>query len=127
MCCGLPGGVAISSWLRTKVDGSPCPSPASVTVFMVVGLAAAKTSAGAPAVMLAARVSLPPKLKVTFVPGYAVSNCLPSVLKDSFSEAAAKTVTEPLTFGDALVDEVAVDAADLPGGRRTCRPRRSRR
>ena len=55
------------------------------------------TSAGAPWMMLWARVSLPPKLKVTVVPGWAASNSLPSSVKVFFSEAAAKTVTLPLT------------------------------
>ena len=106
MWSGLPGRVAISSWLRTKVAG--CTGGVLRVrddVFMVLGLAAAKTSAGAPLVMLAARVSLPPKLKVTFVPGWAVSNSLPSVVKLSLSEAAAKTATSPDGFDDADLEE----------------------
>src|SRR4051812_20364211 len=51
--------------------------------------------------MLAARVSLPPKLKVTFVPGCSFSNSLPRVVKLSLSEAAAKTVTAPESFAEA--------------------------
>lgn len=97
---GLPGRVAISSWLRTKVAGVPVASPASVTIFIVLGLAEANTSAGAPPVMLAARESLPPKLKVTFVPGWAFSNSLPRVVKLSLSEAAANTVTVPDSSSD---------------------------
>src|SRR5689334_12703161 len=76
---------------------------------MVLGLAEVNTSAGAPPVMLAARESLPPKLKVTFVPGCAFSNSLPSVVKLSFSEAAANTVTVPDNLSDLsdLPDEEA--------------------
>ena len=64
---GLPFGTAICSVLDTKSTGAPAP-PASVTVFMVAGLAAAKTSAGAPALIWVARVALDPKLKVTVLP-----------------------------------------------------------
>lgn len=59
--------------------------------------------------MLAARESLPPKLKVTFVPGCSSSNCLPSVVKLSFSDAAANTVTVP----DSLSDEADATEPDL--------------
>ncbi len=104
MCLGLPDTVAISSWLRTKVLGVPVASPLSVTVFMVVGLAAVKTSAGAPLTMLAASASLPAKLKTTLVPGCAASNCLPSVVKLSCSDAAAKTVTVPVMSEDPDAD-----------------------
>lgn len=55
--------------------------------------------------MLAARVSLPPKLKVTLVPGFAFSNSLPRLVNDSWSEAAANTVTVPDIFGDADAEE----------------------
>ncbi|GAA4302680.1 hypothetical protein GCM10023086_19180 [Streptomyces venetus] len=34
------------------------------------------------------------------MPGWAFSNSLPSVVKLSFSEAAAKTVTSPDSFGE---------------------------
>jgi hypothetical protein len=47
--------------------------------------------------MPAARPSLPPKLKATSVPGCSFSKRSPSVVKLSFSEAAAKTVTVPVT------------------------------
>jgi hypothetical protein len=65
----LSGGTAISSRLRTKVVGCPDAMWASVTVFMVAGLAAANTSAGAPWVICCARPELPPKLNLTVTPG----------------------------------------------------------
>ena len=46
-------------------------------------------------VIWGASVELAPKLKVTFVPGWAASNCLPSVVNASSSEAAANTVMFP--------------------------------
>ena len=63
---GLPFGTAMTSWFFTKMAGVPVASPASVTVFMVAGLAAANTSAGAPEVIWVARPELPPNEKVTF-------------------------------------------------------------
>ncbi|GAA1369213.1 hypothetical protein GCM10009661_26370 [Catellatospora chokoriensis] len=44
-----------------------------------------------------ASAELPAKLKITFVPGLAASNSLPSLVNDSVSDAAANTVTSPLT------------------------------
>ncbi|GAB2890763.1 hypothetical protein GCM10027074_68780 [Streptomyces deserti] len=55
--------------------------------------------------MPAARLSLPPKLKVTFVPGCFSSNRRPKVVKLSSREAAAKTVTVPETFDDEDAEE----------------------
>ena len=66
---GLPFGTAITSWFLANTAGVPVDSPASVTVFMVAGLAAAKTSAGAPEVIWVASPELPPNEKVTFCPG----------------------------------------------------------
>lgn len=113
-----------------------------MTIFIVLGLAEANTSAGAPPVMLAASESLPPKEKVTFVPGCSFSNFLPSVVKLSFSEAAANTVTSPESLPDEEADAEESDfdeeessddeqalsassaAAPAPA---TCRVRRFRR
>src|SRR5690242_19646160 len=80
---------------------------------MVAVLAEAKTSAGAPETMLAARVSLPPKSKVTVVPGWAASNSLPNWVKVFLSEAAAKTVSLPVIAADAeaLADPAAAAVA----------------
>ncbi|GED88228.1 hypothetical protein TNCT6_53130 [Streptomyces sp. 6-11-2] len=47
------------------------------------------------------------------MPGCCCSNCLPSVVKLSFSEAAAKTVTVPDSFGAADAD-VPDPAEDEP-------------
>ena len=68
-------------------------SVASVTVFIVASLAAANTSAGAPLTICWARSDEPPKLNLTVTPGWSVSNCLPSAVNDSVSDAAASTVS----------------------------------
>ena len=73
------------------------PSLASVTVAIVLVLAAAKTSTGAPPVIWAASASEPAKLRVTLVPGWAASNWVASVVKVSLSEEAAETTTVPVT------------------------------
>ena len=67
----------------------------AVTVFIVAGLAAAKTSAGAPCTIWVARVALDPKLKVTLLPGFLASKSLPIWVNASVSEAAARTVMAP--------------------------------
>src|SRR4051794_17213094 len=77
---------------------------------MFFWVAEAKTSAGAPWVTWVARPELGPKLKTTFVPGWAASNCLPRVVKASVREAAARTVIVPA--GLAAEDEP--DPADPP-------------
>ena len=66
-----------------------------MTWSIFLGLAEAKTSAGAPELICCASAELAPKLNVTFVPGLADSNCLPSSVNDSVSEAAANTVMFP--------------------------------
>ena len=66
-------------------------SPACTTVSMLLGLAEANTSAGAPLPICSARPELGPKLNSTLVPGWSFSNCLPSSVNDSVSDAAAKT------------------------------------
>ncbi len=58
--------------------------------------------------MLAARVPLPLKLKLTLAPGCAAWNSLPRVVNTCCSEAAAKTVILPVTAGVPA----AVDAAE---------------
>ena len=64
-----------------------------MTVFIVASLAAAKTSAGAPLTICCARSDEPAKLNLTDTPGWSVSNCLPSALNVSVSDAAASTVS----------------------------------
>ena len=73
--------------------------------------AEANTSAGAPCCSWVTRSEEPPKLKVTSVPAWVVSNCWPRVVKVAFSEAAANTVSvwgaagaaEPPPAGSAVV------------------------
>ncbi|CAO5185309.1 hypothetical protein FAIPA1_50073 [Frankia sp. AiPs1] len=117
MPLGLAAGTAMTSWLRTNTFVAELFRPLSVTVFMVAGLAAANTSAGAPAVSCVASVELPPKENFTVEPGLAASNCLPSVVNVPVSDAAANTVTVPVTpLEEALADGdgVLVVAPSLP-------------
>src|SRR5206468_1304869 len=90
-------GTAITNWFRTNVVGVPSPLPASVTVFMLAGAAEANTSAGAPWLICVARAELPAKLNLTVEPGLAASKSLPIRVNDSVSDAAANTVTVPVT------------------------------
>src|SRR5947209_9210450 len=98
-CAGLDGGVATSITFFAKGVGFDA-APAATTWSMFLGLAEAKTSAGAPWSICSANAELAPKLKSTFTPGCAASNCLPKVLNASVSDAAAKTLMVPLTFVD---------------------------
>ncbi|GAA1773140.1 hypothetical protein GCM10009810_32920 [Nostocoides vanveenii] len=76
-----------------------------------------------------ARSEEPAKLKVTFTPGWAASNCVPSAVKVFFSEAAAKTVRVPPPDAEvvALVgvlsddDEQAVAASRVRAAQTTRR------
>ena len=80
-----------------------------MTVFIVAGLAAANTSAGAPWTICWARVALEPKLNRTVVPGWAASKVLPSSVKVPVSDAAANTV-------NVLVPAAAAEAeAEVAG------------
>jgi hypothetical protein len=74
---------------------------------MFLVLAEAKTSAGAPWMIWVASPELGPKLKTTLDPGYAASNCCPSLVNDSLRDAAAKTVIVPA--GDVAVETEAED------------------
>src|SRR5260370_4370708 len=78
---------------------------------MFFGDADANTSAGAPLMIWVARAELAPKLNVTFTPGLAASNCLPMVVKASFSEAAANTVIDPDNDAE---EEAEAEAEVLP-------------
>src|SRR5690606_33433812 len=98
MPSGLPAGTAMTSWLRVNVTGAPALPPASVTVCIVAGLAAANTSAGAPSLICWANVELPAKLNVTDTSGCASSNCSPSWVNESVSDAAANTTNSPLSW-----------------------------
>ncbi len=103
---GLAGGTAISMTLVANTRGSAA-APAATTASMVVVLAEAKTSAGAPAVIWVTSAELPAKLKVTSTPGFAASNRSPIVVNDSVSDAAASTVMSPDN------DDPAADAVPL--------------
>src|SRR5260370_15500496 len=94
ICAGSSGGTATSSTWRANVPGFAA-SPADTTWFMLVGLAGANTSAGAPLMICWASPELGPKSNRTVVPGYSAWNWLPSRVNASVSEAAARTVIVP--------------------------------
>src|SRR5262249_37011736 len=71
---------------------------------------------GAPLLICSARAELAPKLNLTVSPGWAASNCLPSSVKVSFSEAAASTVIVPVCAAELLAvgeDELLEPEAGL--------------
>jgi hypothetical protein len=72
---------------------------------MFFGDAEANTSAGAPLVICVDRPELGPKLNFTVSPGWAASNCFPSWVKDPISDAAAKTVIDPVDEAELLALE----------------------
>src|SRR6266702_7413685 len=92
---GLFGGTATSIVFLAKFCG-PDASPAETTSCMFFGDAEAKTSAGAPLVIWASRPELGPKLNFTVSPLWAASNCFPSWVNASVSDAAANTVIVPV-------------------------------
>ena len=69
--------------------------------------AVAITSAGAPCWICVTNAPDPAKLYVRFKPGFATFNVVCRSLNDSVNDAAANTVTEPVSFG-------AADDADDP-------------
>ena len=93
MPLGLPGTVAICRTFVAKIWGASAARPASVTVFIVASLAAAKTSAGAPLTICWARSDDPAKFALTSTPGWSASNCCSRLVNVSVSEAAASTVS----------------------------------
>src|SRR5215207_1369795 len=105
MAAGFAGGTAIAMTFVAKAFHEVAP-PACTTWSMVVWLAEANTSAGAPWLICWASADEAPKLGVTVTPGWAPSNCLASVVNDSCSDAAAKTVTVPVR---PAVDPMAAD------------------
>src|SRR5215470_12054910 len=72
--------------------------------------AEANTSAGAPLLICSASAELAPKLNFTVSPGWAASNCWPSWVNVSFSEAAANTVIAPVCAAGLLL----AAGADVP-------------
>src|SRR6478752_1399651 len=99
---GLDGGTAISRTFVAKLAGAPSISSASVSLVMFLVSAEAKTSAGAPWVICVARSEDPAKFSVILVPGFLASKSLAILVKVAFSEAAAKTVAAPESFGVSL-------------------------
>ena len=74
---GLSGGTAISRVLDAKFTGSPFTRLSAVALSMFLVSAEANTSPGAPCCSWVTRSEEPPKLKVTLVPAWEVSNCWP--------------------------------------------------
>ena len=110
-CPGLSFGTAISSTFSVKTAGVPAASLASVTVAIVVGLAAANTSAGAPWVIWVASAELPAKLNRMSRPGLAVFSWSPSFPNTPVRDDAANTVSVPVSFAGEL-DDVGAAAPD---------------
>jgi hypothetical protein len=83
---------------------------------MFFGDAEANTSAGAPLVICVDKPELGPKLNFTVSPGWAVSNCFPSWVKVPISDAAAKTVIDPVGEAEllALEDELPEPLLEQP-------------
>src|SRR6266480_2545858 len=104
---GLFGGTATSAKFLAKFCGLDA-SPADTTSCIVPGDAEANTSAGAPLVIWVARPELGPKLNFTVSPGCAASNCLPSWVKLSVSDAAANTVIVPVAGELPALGEVVL-------------------
>jgi hypothetical protein len=84
---------------------------------MFFGDAEANTSAGAPLVIWVAKVELAPKLNFTVSPGWAASNCCPSLVKVPSSDDAANTVIVPVDAAELLLaagaDELVALEAEL--------------
>src|SRR5215471_2274613 len=70
---GLLGGTATSITFLTKFVDVDAP-PALMTCCMFFGDAEANTSAGAPWLICSARSELAPKLSLTWLPGWSLSN-----------------------------------------------------
>src|SRR4051794_23036883 len=94
---GLPGGTAMASTLVAKSLAEPSMTPPETALAILASSAEAKTSAGAPAPSCETRSEEPANENTTRVPGCASSNREPSVVKVLVSEAAANTVTVPVT------------------------------
>ena len=95
MFLGLPGAVMISSLFWQKAWGVST-SPLAVSCAMVLVLAVAITSAGAPLMMFVTSVCEPANEYVALNPGWSVSSAVSTVLNVEVSEDAASTVIDPL-------------------------------
>jgi hypothetical protein len=75
----------------------------------------AKTSAGAPCAICVSKVDDGPKLKVTVVAGFAFLKSAPILPKACVNDAAADTVTDPVTLGVVVVVVVSrFEEPELP-------------
>jgi hypothetical protein len=98
---------------------------------MFAGAAEANTSAGAPLVIWVDKPELGPKLNFTVSPGWAASNCFPSWVNVPISDAAAKTVIDPVgeaellalddEFPEPLLEQPATAIAASPAARTAIR------
>src|SRR5450631_401422 len=111
MPLGLPGATAISRRLRVKVTGVST-RPAVTSFCMVVWSAVAMTSAGAPLMMLVTSCWEPANEKVAVNRGLAACSVGSASLNASVNDAAASTVSEPLS-GTAVAAAAGVDGAAL--------------
>ena len=115
MPAGLPGGTAISSTFVAKSTGaSASTSPPSVSLAMFFSSAEAKTSTGAPSVICVTRSEDPAKFSAMSTSGLAFSNSAASSVNVAVSDAAAKTVIEPLRSDAAVL--VALEAGASAAG-----------
>jgi hypothetical protein len=89
---------------------------------MFAGAAEANTSAGAPLVIWVARPELGPKLNFTVSPGCAASNCFPSWVKVSVSDAAAKTVIVPVEDAGLALDVEPPELLEHPAAATAASP-----
>ena len=117
---GLPAGTTSCSRLRTNTVGSPAARSASTTVAIVVGLAAANTSAGAPDDDLLGEPRAPPKLNVTVTSGCSAMKVSPSSVKVSVSDAAASTTRSPDSSPCAAVRPEDDDPPQPASGQQGC-------
>src|SRR5947207_12423323 len=106
MCFGLPGATAISSLFRANVLGVST-KLASTSFCMFFVSADANTSAGAPCWIWVTSACDPAKLYVNDNPGALVANVDFSLLNASVSDAAANTLSDPVSNAPGVVlDEV---------------------
>src|ERR1700682_3536158 len=108
MFFGLPAATAISSLFVAKVTGGST-RPASTSFCMFFVSAEANTSAWAPCCIWATRAVEPAKLYVIARLGWAVVSVALAALNAPVSDAAANTLTDPVS-GAAVVVVVAAAA-----------------
>jgi hypothetical protein len=121
MAPGFAGGTATANELVAKATGATA-RPDDFTVSIVVVLADAKMSTGAPAMICSASALLPPKLKVTVTPGCDSSKTRPSAVNVPVSDEAAEIVSVVASVLDPhpvdTAESAITTAAHSAGGRR---------